>query len=77
MDLYSLRCLIIKSTQCLITNMCTMTIKQVILNSYFSFLLKQPCFAGCAQTLPNATPPTDKIHPLSKIAVTFEPVIRF
>ena len=35
---------------------------------------KQACFAGCAQTLPNSTPPTGRIHRFSKIAVTFEPV---
>ena len=27
-----------------------------------------------AQTLPDATPPVGKIHALSKIAVTFEPI---
>ena len=27
-----------------------------------------------AQTLPDATPPAGKIHPFSKIAVTFEPI---
>ena len=31
---------------------------------------KQACSAGCAQTLPDATPPTGKIHPFSQIAVT-------
>ena len=30
-----------------------------------------------AQTLPNATPPTGKINPFSKIAIPFEPVMRF
>ena len=30
---------------------------------------KQACSAGCAQTLPDATPPTGKIQPLSQIAV--------
>ena len=30
-----------------------------------------------AQTLPNAIPPTRKIHPFCKIAVTVEPVMRF
>ena len=29
------------------------------------------------QTLPNEAPPMGKIHPFSKIAVTFEPVMRF
>ena len=30
-----------------------------------------------AQTLPDEAPPMGKIHPFSKIAVTFEPVMRF
>ena len=30
-----------------------------------------------AQTLRDEAPPMDKIHPFSKIAVTFEPVMRF
>ena len=30
-----------------------------------------------AQTLPNEAPPMGKIHPFSKIAVTFEPVMQF
>ena len=30
-----------------------------------------------AQTLPNATPPIGQIQPLSKMAVTFEPLKRF
>ena len=29
-----------------------------------------------AQTLPDATPPTGKIHPFCKIAVIFEPVMQ-
>ena len=29
------------------------------------------------QTLPDEAPPMGKIHPFSKIAVTFEPVMRF
>jgi hypothetical protein len=29
------------------------------------------------QTLPDATPPISKIHPFSKMAVTFEPVMKF
>ena len=36
--------------------------------------LKQLCFAGCKQTLPNATQPIGKIQPFSKKADTFEPV---
>ena len=30
-----------------------------------------------AQTLTDANPPIDKIHPLSKIAVTLEPIMQF
>ena len=30
-----------------------------------------------AQTLPNATPPIGKILPFSKIAITFDPIVRF
>ena len=30
-----------------------------------------------AQTLPDATPPIGKIQPFSKMAVTFEPQMRF
>ena len=29
------------------------------------------------QTLPDEAPPMGKIHPFSKIAVTFDPVMRF
>ena len=39
--------------------------------------MKQAGFAGCAQTLPNEAQPIYKIHPFSKIAVTFEPAMRF
>ena len=41
------------------------------------FELLQASFAGCAQTLPDATPPTGKIHPFSKTVLTFEQMIRF
>ena len=30
-----------------------------------------------APLIADATPPTDKIHPLSTIAITFEPIIKF
>ena len=30
-----------------------------------------------AQTLPDATPPIGKIHPFSKMAITFEPLMHF
>ena len=30
-----------------------------------------------AQTLPDATPPIGKIHPFSKMAITFEPLKQF
>ena len=32
---------------------------------------------GLGQTLPDEAPPIVKIHPFSKSAVTFEPVMRF
>ena len=32
---------------------------------------KYDYFVGYAQTLPNAIPPTDKVHQFSKVAVTF------
>ena len=38
---------------------------------------KKACFAGCAQTLLNATSPMDKIHPFNKSTVTLEPMMRF
>ena len=39
--------------------------------------VNKPAVQAVGQTLPNATPPVDKIHPFSKIAITFEPVQRF
>jgi hypothetical protein len=40
-----------------------------------------PCYhsnkPAAGQTLPHATPPVGKIHPFSKIAVTFEPIQQF
>ena len=30
-----------------------------------------------AQTIPNVTPPMGNIHPFSKMAITFEPLIGF
>ena len=30
-----------------------------------------------AQTLPDATPPIGKLHPVSKMAITFEPLLGF
>ena len=38
---------------------------------------KQVCFAGCMQTLPNATSSIGKVFIFSKIAVTFEPLMQF
>ena len=44
-------------------------------NTYTTDIKKnQACYAGCAQTLPNATPPIGKVHPFSKMANTFEPI---
>ena len=40
---------------------------------YKTSLLRRPQ----AQTLPDATPPIVKIHPFSKMAVAFEPLIQF
>ena len=36
---------------------------------------KQACFGGSAHAPLNATPPIGKIHPFSKMAVTFKPMI--
>ena len=38
-----------------------------------SIYIKQVCFTGSVRTLLDANPPTGKIHPFSKIALTFEP----
>ena len=40
-------------------------------SSEMSASLKQVCFEGCAQTLPDAIPPIDKITLFSKTAVLF------
>ena len=37
----------------------------------------QACYGICAQTLSDATPPIGRIHQFSKIAVTFEPIMKF
>ena len=37
----------------------------------------KPAAQAVGQTLLNATPPVGKIHPFSKIAVTFEPIQQF
>ena len=37
--------------------------------------IKQSCFPDCAQTLLDATPLIGQIHPFSKIAVIYEPII--
>ena len=36
-------------------------------------LRNKPAAQAAGQTLPDATPPVGKIHPFSKIAVTYEP----
>ena len=41
-----------------------------------SFIHKPATQAAGAQTLPDATPPIGKIHPFSKIAKTFEQIMR-
>ena len=38
----------------------------------YIMLLKQACFAGCAQTLHDETASIGKIHPFSQIAVTLK-----
>ena len=39
---------------------------------------KQACAAGCRRRpCPAKAPPIDKIHPFSKMAVTFEPMMGF
>ena len=48
-----------------------------LLQRNFTMVAKQACFTGCAQTLPDATPPTGKIHPFRKMAVNFKLVMRF
>ena len=48
-----------------------------VCSSHFIEPLLQSCFAGCARTCPNATPPIGKIHSICKIAVTFGPLMQF
>ena len=38
---------------------------------------KMPAVQLQVQTLPNATHPISKIQPLNKVAVTFEPLMKF
>ena len=44
--------------------------------SMHCFQRKKPAAQVAGQTLPDATPPVGKIHPFSKITVTFEPLQR-
>ena len=39
--------------------------------------MNKPAAQATGQTLPDATPPVGKIHPFSKIAVTFAPMQQF
>ena len=66
----------------------TKCVETIILYNYFTFIslffLKvvrrrenKPAVQAAGQTLPDATPPVGKIHPFSKIAVTFERIQRF
>ena len=48
----------------------------VILETFLAHY-KQTCFSGCAQTLPDATPPIGKIQPFSKMAITLKPIMQF
>ena len=50
----------------------TININIPIIHAYLT--LKKPATQAAGQTRPNATPPLGKIHPFSKIAVTFEPI---
>ena len=52
---------------------------QFNLDQKFPFLSIKTSLLGRlqAQTFPDATPPISKIHPSSKIAVTFEPMMQF
>ena len=45
--------------------------------SYLNTLKQKACFTGCGQTLPDAPQPIDKIHPVTKISVTFQPMMHF
>ena len=50
----------------------------IIPNTFFFKRYKQACCAGCRRRpSPVEAPPIGKIHPFSKMAVTFEPVIKF
>ena len=48
-----------------------------IITAVAFFMPRNKPASGCAQTLPDATPPIDKIHIFSKIAITFEQMMRF
>jgi hypothetical protein len=39
--------------------------------------INKPAAQAADQTLPDATPPVNKIHPFSKIAVSFETICQF
>ena len=43
----------------------------------FNNFKNKPTAQAAGQTLPDETPPVGKIHPFSKIAVTFVPIQRF
>ena len=40
-------------------------------------LLLKRMHTDCAQTLSDATPPVGKVHPFSKMAITFTPILKF
>ena len=46
-------------------------------NNYNRQLKDKPTMQVACKPLTDATPPTGKIHPLSKIAITFEQMMRF
>ena len=47
------------------------------MESRFNTFKNKPAAQAAVQTIPGATPPVLKIHPFSKVAVTFEPIQRF
>ena len=49
----------------------------VLAGTYKIVYDEQASFTGRAKTLPDATLPMGKIHPFTKIAVTFELIVQF
>jgi hypothetical protein len=78
-DLWYIQGLMVLTTPMVLTE--THGIESVLLNHTCmrgpSVTRMQDFMQAAGQTLPDATPQEGKIHPFSKIAVTFEPVMRF